>query len=407
MNVSGGDHGRGQAAVFLLLGQLAAAGAAFLVNILASWAMPPGSRGLLAFVLQVAYILTILSLMGLERPFMANQSGTFFSAYRQFIWLAAPGFSVVLVVIGFAMGFGGALGASWLLIAGGATFVATNMLVRSARVAYVVSRDWKPFLSSNIGSQVIIVLGAIVLALSDRTTADVWILIYCASGVIPLALLVRSFYAGSKTKDHIAREARARLRRSGVKLLPAALGNTAMVRSDRLLLPVLGSPADLGVYVTVATVMEMAVWPLQQWVDVSLRSWSVAESGARKRILRTTLVGAGISAGIAGVLALAAWAVVVVVLPISYRGSLAVIIPLGVASVIYSVTRIQQGFLIAMNAPGIASLVEMSGWIAAIVGYFALIPNYGILGGAYGSIIGYSVCAIAGVVLAQRSAARL
>src|SRR5699024_2518786 len=66
------------------------------------------------------------------------------------------------------------------------------------------------------------------------------------------------------------------LRRRGWILLPSEFSNSAMLHSDRLLLPILSSSAELGLYVTVATVLEMATWPIQQWVDASLRGWSKA-----------------------------------------------------------------------------------------------------------------------------------
>src|SRR5690606_23229350 len=73
-----------------------------------------------------------------------------------------------------------------------------------------------------------------------------------------------------------------------------------------------------------------------------------------------------------------------------------VIVPLAASAVVFGLTRVQQGLLIALDAPGRVSIVEIGGTAASVLAYLTLIPPYGMLGAAYGSIIGYSVCAAAG-----------
>ena len=87
---------------------------------------------------------------------------------------------------------------------------------------------------------------------------------------------------------------------------------------------------------------------------------------------------------------------IVFVLPESYAPAAAAIIPLAISAVIFGITRVQQGLLIAADSPGTVSVVEIIGTVASLIAYITLIPHYGMFGAAYGSIIGYAVCAAAG-----------
>lgn len=390
-----GVGGERNATAILLLNQLIAAGAAVLVNILAARVMEPAPRGDLAFALQVSYLLTVAALMGLERPFMASEHGQFSGQYKKFTRLTSPGYAIVGLAVVAMLFIPGLVPAYSVLIFGAAVFVVMNMLVRGIRVAYVTSRAWKPFVTNGIGSQVIVVLGAITLSIAGVGAPEWWMCIYVASGLVALTLLAIAVASGSR--DAWKSTALKRdLRLQGVRLFPAAIGNTAMVRSDRLLLPILGTSADLGLYVTVATVMEMAVWPVQQWVDVSLRRWSAAGGGVVRMLGKLILIGIVLSGAVSAVLGFAAYLVVTLFLPTSYGPAVSVIVPLGIASMLYAMTRIQQGVLISLGATGSVSIVETIGWAAAITAYVLLIPNFGIMGAAIGSIIGYGVCAAVG-----------
>lgn len=390
----------------LVVSQLAAAGAAFLVNILASRVMDPELRGELAFALQLSYLLTVLVLMGLERPFMATQNGGFSAQYLSFVRLVRPGLALILVIAVVALLLPDGVALYAALIIGSALYVAVNVLVRGVRVAYVTSRAWKPFLMTSLGSQGIIVLGALLLVVNGIGAPQWWMLVYVLSGIIPFALLLIAMLRSRKMSTEGFVGSERELRINGMKLFPAALGNTAMVRSDRLLLPVLGTPADLGLYVTVATVMEIAVWPVQQWVDVSLRRWSKAGSLTIARMAKITLSTAALAGALSAVLGAMAYGIVLLLLPVAYHGSVSVIVPLGIASIFYAVTRVQQGFLISLGAPGTVSIVETVGWVASVSAYILLIPSQGILGAAVGSIIGYAACAVAGVVAIYRQRPR-
>src|SRR5699024_6859920 len=101
-----------------------------------------------------------------------------------------------------------------------------------------------------------------------------------------------------------------------------------MTRLDRLLLPVLSTSAALGLYVTVATVLEMASWPIKQWVDASLRKWAKtgeALVGVMNRILFQSFL---FITGIAVILSAASYAMIHLILPSSYQAATSAIVPL-------------------------------------------------------------------------------
>src|SRR3954468_24584816 len=67
---------RQDAAVALLLAQVCVAGSALVVNVLAARALAPAGRGELALLLQVAYLGSLLLLLGIDRSVVAVFAGT-------------------------------------------------------------------------------------------------------------------------------------------------------------------------------------------------------------------------------------------------------------------------------------------------------------------------------------------
>ncbi|WP_309132737.1 polysaccharide biosynthesis C-terminal domain-containing protein [Brevibacterium sp.] len=382
----------------LLASQVLAAGGAVLVNLLAAVVLDPASRGDLAFALQLAYFLSVFAVMGLERPYIAARSGVFGTEYRVFARMVAPGTLVILPVALFATVVS-PFSTSWMWMGAIAVtgYVALNSLTRAVRVAYVSSHDWKRFAFNAIASQSIIIAGAALLVLLGADDPVLWMWVYVASVLPAVLLLGIALRSGALTAPPGLKETQG-LRRRGWVLLPSEFSNTAMLRSDRLLLPALSSPAELGLYVTVAAVLEMATWPVQQWVDASLRSWSRSAQESPLRAARLIGWCVLLLVAAAALLGAAAYAMIVFVLPAAYFPATAAILPLAISAVVFGVTRVQQGLLIAVKAPGSVSIIEIIGTAASLLAYVLLIPQYGMLGAAYGSIIGYSICAAAGAV---------
>ena len=251
--------------------------------------------------------------------------------------------------------------------------------------------------------------GALSLVLLGVNDPVIWMWVYVGSTIPAVLILifsprtgVSSPLTGEGASSQLTRAEARGLRRRGWILLPSEFSNSAMLHSDRLLLPMLSSSAELGLYVTVATVLEMATWPIQQWVDASLRGWSKAFRSRRFPIAKLFAQCVALLIGIVTVLGAAAYAMIVFVLPDSYLPATVAIPALAVSAVVFGVTRVQQGLFIAADAPGTVSTIEVFGTAAALIAYVLLIPQFGMLGAAYGSIIGYSLCAVVGAIALRR-----
>ncbi|WP_143336613.1 lipopolysaccharide biosynthesis protein [Corynebacterium pacaense] len=392
----GSETGRARAAAVVLVGgQLLAAVGALAVNLLAARVLDPSARGDLAYALQLSYFVSVFAVMGLERPFMASRTGAFNPEYRVFVRLITPGTIAVIPCVVIATAFS-PFSTSWLWVGAGviAVYVALNSLTMSVRVAYVTSMDWRRFGFNAIAAQLIIIAGAGLLVILGVSDPVAWMGIYAASGIPAVVLLWLAVRRGPEPEWPTDEQRRA-LRRRGWVLLPSAFSNTAMMHSDRLLLPILSSSAELGLYVTVATVLQMATWPVQQWVDASLRRWSQTMRDRSLSMGPLLLQSFLLLVAMSAIMGVAAYLMILFVLPDTYRAATTVILPLAIASVIFGLTRVQQGILIALGAEGRVSAVEILGTAVSLLAYVALIPGYGMLGAAYGSIIGYSACAVA------------
>lgn len=384
--------------LILLAGQISAALGAVVVNILAAKVLDPSDRGDLAFGLQIAYFLTVFATMGLERPYIASRDGVFNNEYRNFTKLVIPGVLIIVPIALLAIHLS-PLGSTWIGYGVAAIVIYTvlNVVSRGVRVGYVVSRDWKGFTFNAIGSQVLIVAGAIILLLLNISQPEAWMIVYTVSTLPAIILFVLA--VRKKNEQTLSKEESANIRRKGWLLLPSDFSNTAMMRSDRLLLPILGTSAELGLYVTVATVLEMASWPVKQWVDTSLREWARVGKSLFSSIPRIMLKACIGLCALSIILGLATFIMIRFFLPDSYLPAVDAIIPLAIGSVIFGMTRIQQGVLVACGAAASVSLVEIVGTIVSVTSYLLLIPTFGMFGAAYGSIIGYFICFLFGAIV--------
>ncbi|MDO5373673.1 MAG: hypothetical protein Q4F10_09495 [Corynebacterium glutamicum] len=387
--------------VALTFGQLLTAASSFVVNLLSSSVLLPEARGSLALLLQITYLFAIIAVLGVERPFLRRVQGSFQHALRSYISLTRIGSLIVFIpalgaifylfdrdfsmaVALFAMGF----------------FIVFNTVGKGVRVASIASSDVKIFVVNVMIVQIGTILMAVLLAGFNVKSATVWYLGYTISGALVLVLfLVRSSSVSPPDFDPAWRK---EIRSAGLRLLPASFGNTAMVRSDRLILPVLAGTAQLGIYTVVATVMEIATWPIKQWVDSSLHRWSQSQPNKGlplSVVLKTGALAAAFSALLSVVLGLVAFASIEWFFPEEYAPATNLIVPLGVASVVYAVSRTQQGMLVAEGYAGRVSFVELSGMIFSVGAYLVLIPPFGALGAAYGSIIGYFITVLVGLAV--------
>jgi O-antigen/teichoic acid export membrane protein len=81
-----------------------------------------------------------------------------------------------------------------------------------------------------------------------------------------------------------------------------------------------------------------------------------------------------------------------------YAPAKAVVVPLVVAAGLYAMSRVTLGLLIAKSRGTLVSAAEITGFVVSFAAYLTLIPPFGILGAAYGSLIGYGSCLLFALV---------
>lgn len=391
-------RGNNSTAIQLLLMQILAAATAFAVNILSASVMEPEGRGQLALLVQITYVLTVIALLGVERPYVAARKTSFGRAVTEMNVLIRPGY-LLLLILASAVVICSLAGWPELALAGGLVlfFLTGNIAARIVRTGYIASGSLPPFVTVSVATQMILLFTALGLYFLGNTTPEVWFIAYGLSGTVALFIVVRAVCRSKRAVFPIRRQ----IRSQGLRLLPASFGNTAMLRSDRLLLPLLASNAQLGLYVVVATTMELATWPIQNWVDASLNRWRLNPENGKKK-WRTIFFVALTTLALTLVLGATSYIVIRFLLSSAYADSAALILPLTIAAVIYAATRVQQGLLIAAGHTKSVSGAELVGMTVSICAYLILIPGFGALGAATASLIGYLCCFVAGLFLTGR-----
>jgi O-antigen/teichoic acid export membrane protein len=182
----------------------------------------------------------------------------------------------------------------------------------------------------------------------------------------------------------------------------------AMLRVDRLALPALASTSALGLYAAVATMTELLAWPLRAFADSRLGKWRAADRRGGLNARPLVLAAAAYALVLAPLLAGGLYLLIVPVFGEAYAPAKAVVVPLVAAAGMYAVSRVCLGLLIARGHGTLVSAAEIAGFVVSFAAYLLLIPAHGILGAAYGSLLGYGACLLfamaAGWLAAPRTA---
>jgi O-antigen/teichoic acid export membrane protein len=385
----------------LLASQLLTGGVALAANVLMVRALSPGGRGEVALMLQVVYLATQVLLLGTERSFVASYHGV------------APGVAVrayarLLVVPGVAALIAGAvfvsvapprLNPGTVVVAMiGAYALAEAASLATRAVAIAVGRVHE-FLYARVAESVLLLALLVVLFVADVAHPVVWILAYLLAGALPtIAYVIRWLRLPVLSPAPAPPDHNRLVRQEGLALFPAALSNMAMLRVDRLALPALASTSALGLYASVATMTELLAWPLRAYADSRLGKWRATHRDGALNTRPIVVAAAVYSLVVAPLVAGGLYLLIVPVFGAQYAPAKAVVLPLVAAAGLYAVSRISLGLLIAKGHSALVSAAEITGFAVSFAAYLLLIPPYGILGAAYGSLLGYGACLVFALV---------
>ncbi|MEU7170226.1 polysaccharide biosynthesis C-terminal domain-containing protein [Micromonospora tulbaghiae] len=392
-----------RATALLLAPQMAAACASLAVNVLAARTLGPSGRGHVALLLQVGYLTNMLAQAGTDRayPVHAPPGRPPRAALADTARLVAPtGVLVVAAAVPVVAAAGGGstpvsvvafLVAAAAMIAGGA-----------ARTAAAATGTVRPYMLGAVTGQIVLVATAVAFTAGQVTDAGVWLAGYavalaCAPAVT--WLLLPRVPSGSRRVDLRA------ARRLGLRLLPAGTATMIMLRADRLLLPALAGLDQLGVYIIVATVAELAAWTVQTWVDANTNRWHQQHLAGTLHHTRPLLAAAGYGTCAALVL-LAAAPLIRPVFGDAYADAARLLPLLAAATVAYSVSRVAVGLGTAAGRARTALAADLPATITALGCYLLLIPRWGAYGAAAGSAIAYTVSALLAVTALARTRTR-
>jgi O-antigen/teichoic acid export membrane protein len=379
--------------VQLVASQLLTGGVALAANILMVRALTPAGRGEVALLLQVVYLATQGLLLGTERSFVASYHDiTPAAAVRAYArLLIVPGGLGLVAATAYILVAPARFNPGAIIVALVAAYVvvdAVSLATRSVAIAVGRVRD---FLHCRVIESVLLLVLMTGLFLAHTARPAVWILAYLLACLVPtvIYLVVWLRLPGGPATDH-----NRLVRREGIQLFPAALSNMAMLRSDRLALPALASTSALGLYTSVATMTELLAWPLRAFADSRLGRWRAAHQDGTLRTRPIMLITVLYTVVAAPLVAGGLYLLIVPVFGAQYAPAKVVVLPLVAAAGLYAVSRISLGLLIAKGHSTLVSAAEIAGFVVSFAAYLTLIPQHGILGAAYGSLLGYGACLV-------------
>lgn len=207
----------------------------------------------------------------------------------------------------------------------------------------------------------------------------------------------------SASPPRVVGEVRGSPIRRGLPVLVFTLLTTVTLRSDMVVLSVISSPDELGVYAG-ASALSMAVLS----VSGAFKSRAQAaafRADAPRAVSRELLVLLGFSVpGAIAAALLSPWIVALLLGP-GYESASGLIRVLAFASVALMFLDVTHGLLAVLGARQIMVLVALVGAGTTVVSLVLLVQLHGAVGAAWASLLSYLVAAVFGLIVAFRALA--
>lgn len=361
---------RGPLAVVTSMTGTAAAAAlvAAVVNIVMARGLGPDARGNVAFLLQVAYFAAPLAILAADRVLLRRRDlADFPSVVPPRVWTLATA-ATLSVILGVAL-------SSAHVIVGLIVVTVAWFNVRRAQAitAGTLGSYARPFMCW----QLLILLGSCALWAMGITSWPLWALVY---GLPALLVVVRPLALPTSTVSRVG------LRNSAALTL-GALTQSFSLRGERVLLPLMTSPAELGLYAVVATATEPLYWAGQALAD---HRTSVAKARPNARgVTRLVMKDLALFVPVAAAVGVALHLLIVLIFGNAFTNAVHLVLPLAIASVALVLYRQCAGLLLA-HAPHRVGWSEGMTAVVALGLYTFAIHGWGAMGAAWASAATYS-----------------
>ncbi len=236
-------------------------------------------------------------------------------------------------------------------------------------------------------SSALILAGLVVLGWTGRTSVGSAVLLWTASMVVPLTLLLPA-----ARPDPGRRDARLAVRTLGLGLrYHTGLASLYLLfRADILILNALTSPAAVGLYSLAVSLIEVARAGTDAVSQVVLpRQMEADHDAAAELTARMVRVSGLLSFGAVVALCVGGRLAVPIVYGQAFAGSAAALAGLAPGLCALGMTRTVGAFLLRLDRPMAMSAISVTALLLNIGLNFALIPRFGIVGSAAASSVAY------------------
>lgn len=376
-------------------------------SIVATIQLLPDDRGLLAVMLQVGTVLGLVLQRGYSQPLLAESGFIGGAGSKIAHYFLIRNYPILILVIScgvllFILG-----NTEWALYSLALALHLMHVgLFAYTRVVTLGGID-KGHVFYMAASQIGLIAGLFVLVFLGSPGPLFWYVAYLWVS-IPVAtiFLVRFLRKNSGDYSESDRIIIDRVSGRGRRLLPGLLASWLVLHVERFLIPIGLGMRQMGIYASVVGFFDALLWPLQIWLDGSLRKWTVSYKRGEKPDKVPVLTALGILVLATSVTSVGVWFFVDTFLAISYQEAKNVIPILAVSTLFYGAYRVATAFLVAKSHDSVASTLEVStlGVLLVALGLTSSFGDLAML--AWGRGLTFFAAAAVGFVIVGRYSRR-
>lgn len=393
-----------------ILGSLGSAvaiqGFVLVTGILAARLLGPTDRGHLALVWTVTLVLAQFGTLGLPLAVTYEIAGGRATAQsllrdlgasvrRQIVLVTALH---ALVILALVTTTGTPSAASWLSVA----VIPASLVQSFAMAALQGAQRFREYNLLRLIAVAVYALSLVSLAAvgsPDLTAVTAaWVVGWLVAGVVTVISVRRVFRPHPSADDQASRASPRTLRRFGVRGLFGWVSPTETLRVDQLVVGLVLSAYDLGLYVAALAVTNLPRFLAQAVGSVAYPR--VAAEGnlvAQRRLMwRYVAFGTAVSTVVAGLLAAVAGPLVRLAFGDAFRGAVGPLQLLLIATVLLCARRVLSDGMRGAGFAGAASRAEAASWLALLPALPLLGLTHGLNGVAVAICVAYllSLCTL-------------